>query len=414
MTKITANSPTKSPPTKSHVMPTYNRSALAFVRGQGAWLFTADDTAYLDFAAGIGVNALGHSHPALVDALKQQADSLWHVSNLYTIPGQEKLAARLCDLTFADKIFFCNSGAEAMEGAIKTARKYHAAKASKSETPPYEIISFTGAFHGRTLATLAAAGNPAHLDGFGPKLEGFVHIDGFDIAKTTAAITDKTAAIMIEPIQGEGGMKVVPLEFMQALRALCDAHGLLLIVDEVQCGTGRTGKLFAHEWAGITPDIMAIAKGIGGGFPIGAFLATQEAARGMVAGTHGSTYGGNPLGMAVAGKVLDIVSTPDFLAQVSRMGLALKQQLTALKTRYPELIAEVRGDGLMLGLKCLCPNIEMVEALRTANVLSVGAGDNVVRLMPPLIIGAEEIAALMTAFDKACTALQKTPQRDGQ
>lgn len=388
----------------SHVMPTYNRSELAFVRGDGAWLYTAEDAAYLDFTSGIAVNALGHCHPELIAALKEQADKVWHVSNLYTIPGQEALADRLCALTFANKVFFCNSGAEAMEGAIKTARKYHAVNGAPEK---YEIIGFTGSFHGRTLATLAAAGNAAYLEGFGPPLEGFVHIDGFGVEQTKAAINDKTAAIMIEPVQGEGGVKSVPIAFMKALRALCDAHGLLLIADEVQCGVGRTGKLFAHEWSGITPDIMAVAKGIGGGFPIGALLATEEAAQGMVLGTHGSTYGGNPLGVAVAAKLLDIVCAPGFLEQVRQTGLMFKQKLAALKDSYPDLIEEVRGEGLMMGLKCVVPNTQIIAALRAENMLVVGAGDNVIRLLPPLTVGEKEIEAAMMALEKACENIKQ-------
>lgn len=384
------------------VMPTYNRSPLAFERGDGAWLKTADGEEYLDFASGIAVNLLGHSHPALLEALQTQSEKLWHVSNLYTMPEQQKLAAQLCASSFADRVFFCNSGAEAMEGAIKTARKYHAAQGHAER---YEIIGFTGAFHGRTLTTLAAAGNPAYLDGFGPKAEGFIHIDGFDAEAVEAAIGPQSAAILIEPVQGEGGIVAVPEEFLRRLRALCDAHDLLLIVDEVQCGMGRTGKLFAYEWSGIMPDIMAIAKGIGGGFPLGAFLATEKAASGMVPGTHGSTYGGNPLGCAVGLAVLEIVGDTAFLRQVQDTALLLKQKLAALVDRYPKVFADVRGTGLMLGLKAVMPNTEIVAALRDAHLLTVGAGDNVVRLLPPLIIGPTEIDAALTALETACEKL---------
>lgn len=387
---------------KSHVMPTYNRSELAFERGEGAWLFTAENEAYLDFAAGIAVNVLGHNHPVLNQTLKDQADKLWHTSNLYTISGQENLADKLCEACFADRVFFCNSGAEAMEGAIKTARKFHAAQ---GHTEKIEIITFAGAFHGRTMMALAAAGNPAYLDGFGPVPEGFVQIPSFDLKATEKAIHAQTAGILIEPIQGEGGIMPVPHDFMQGLRALCDAHDILLIVDEVQCGVGRTGKLFAYEWSDIQPDIMAVAKGIGGGFPLGAFLATEKAAAGMVAGTHGSTYGGNPLAVAVGGAVMDIVAQPDFLAQVEKKGLILAQKLAALQDNWPNIIAEIRGQGLMLGLKTIIPNTELVAALRAANMLTVGAGDNVVRLIPPLNITDEDIDAAMRALETACAEL---------
>ncbi|MGC6472977.1 MAG: aspartate aminotransferase family protein [Parvibaculales bacterium] len=394
---------------KSHVMPTYNRSSLAFERGEGAWLFTESGDAYLDFASGIAVNALGHSHQGLIEALMDQANRLWHTSNLYTIPGQESLSARLCALTFADQVFFCNSGAEAMEGAIKTARKHFAAR---GEPDRYEILTFTGAFHGRTMTTLAAAGNRAYLDGFGPAPEGFTQLDGFDLDLVEQAIGPQTAAVLIEPVQGEGGIMPVPTEFMRGLRALCDAHDLLLIVDEVQCGVGRTGRLFAHEWAGISPDIMAVAKGIGGGFPLGAFLATERAASGMVPGTHGSTYGGNPLAVAVGAKVLEIVSEEGFLAEVERLGLLLKQKLAALKDRFPGVIAEIRGEGLMLGIKTVPLNSDMVSALREANLLTVGAGDNVVRLIPPLNLTDADIEAAMTALETACKALQADENTD--
>ncbi len=393
----------------SHVMPTYNRSPLAFERGEGAWLFTAEGEAYLDFAAGIGVTVLGHSHRALIDTLIEQAERLWHTSNLYTIPGQESLADGLCALSFADKVFFCNSGAEAMEGAIKTARKYHA---THDQPEKYEIITFRGAFHGRTMVTLAAAGNRAHLEGFGPAPLGFIQMDGFDLEKTKQAIGSKTAAILIEPVQGEGGIMAVPYSFMRGLRELCDVHGILLIVDEVQCGIGRTGKLFAYEWADIQPDIMAIAKGIGGGFPLGAFLATDGAAIGMVMGTHGSTYGGNPLAVSVGNKVLEIVSQPVFLAEVERLGLLMKQKLAALKDRFPEIIAQIRGVGLMLGIKTIPLNTELVAALRETKLLTVGAGDNVVRLMPPLNITDDDLNAAITALETACKKLQEKNDKD--
>lgn len=394
---------------KSHVMPTYNRSPLAFERGEGAWLFTESGEAYLDFASGIAVNALGHSHQGLIAALTEQANRLWHTSNLYTIPGQESLSDRLCALTFADQVFFCNSGAEAMEGAIKTARKYFAAK---GEAERYEILTFTGAFHGRTMVTLAAAGNQAYLDGFGPVPQGFTQLNGFDLDLVEQAVGPQTAAILIEPVQGEGGIMPVPTEFLRGLRALCDKHDLLLIVDEVQCGVGRTGRLFAHEWAGISPDIMAVAKGIGGGFPLGAFLATERAASGMVPGTHGSTYGGNPLAVAVGAKVLDIVSDEGFLAEVERLGLLLKQKLAGLKDRFPDIIAEIRGEGLMLGVKTVPLNSDMVAALREAKLLTVGAGDNVVRLIPPLTITDADVEAALASLEAACMKLQAVTDRD--
>lgn len=388
---------------KSHVMPTYNRSPLAFERGEGAWLFTENGEAYLDFASGIAVNALGHSHPDLIEVLVNQANRLWHTSNLYTIPGQESLSDKLCALSFADKVFFCNSGAEAMEGAIKTARKHFAAK---GEPDRYEILTFSGAFHGRTMVTLAAAGNQAYLEGFGPAPEGFTQLQGFDLDQVEQAIGPQTAGVLIEPVQGEGGIMPVPTEFLRGLRALCDKHEILLIVDEVQCGVGRTGRLFAYEWADVVPDIMAIAKGIGGGFPLGAFLATDKAASGMVPGTHGSTYGGNPLAVAVGAKVLDIVSDQTFLSEVERLGLLMKQKLAALKDKFPNIIAEIRGEGLMLGIKTIPVNGDMVNALREANLLTVGAGDNVVRLIPPLNITDADVAAAMTSLETACTVLQ--------
>lgn len=388
---------------KSHVMPTYNRSPLAFERGEGAWLFTENGEAYLDFASGIAVNALGHSHPDLIEVLVNQANRLWHTSNLYTIPGQESLSDKLCALSFADKVFFCNSGAEAMEGAIKTARKHFAAK---GEPDRYEILTFSGAFHGRTMVTLAAAGNQAYLEGFGPAPEGFIQLQGFDLDQVEQAIGPQTAGVLIEPVQGEGGIMPVPTEFLRGLRALCDKHEILLIVDEVQCGVGRTGRLFAYEWADVVPDIMAIAKGIGGGFPLGAFLATDKAASGMVPGTHGSTYGGNPLAVAVGAKVLDIVSDQTFLSEVERLGLLMKQKLAALKDKFPNIIAEIRGEGLMLGIKTIPVNGDMVNALREANLLTVGAGDNVVRLIPPLNITDADVAAAMTSLETACTVLQ--------
>ena len=331
---------------------TYARAPMRFERGEGVWLIAEDGTRYLDFAAGVAVNSLGHAHPHLVSALKEQAEKVWHLSNLYEVPGQEVLGRRLTEATFADKVFFTNSGAEALECAIKTARRYHFAKGQPEK---FHIITFEGAFHGRTLATIAAGGQAKYLEGFGPKAPGFYQVPFNDMAALKAAITEETAAILIEPIQGEGGIRSVSKEFLQELRALCDEYGLLLIFDEVQCGVGRTGRLFAYEWAGITPDIMAVAKGIGGGFPLGACLATAEAAAGMVAGTHGSTYGGNPLAMAVGNAVLDVVLADGFLSHVRDVALVFRQGLASLADRFPDIIEEIRGDGLMLGIKAKVP-----------------------------------------------------------
>jgi acetylornithine/N-succinyldiaminopimelate aminotransferase len=367
---------------------TYNRAPLRFERGEGAWLVTEDGRRYLDFAGGIAVNSLGHAHPHLVAALTDQAAKLWHVSNLYEIPGQARLGERLADATFADKVFFTNSGAEALECAIKTARRYHFVNGDPNR---FRIVTFEGAFHGRTLATIAAGGQPKYLEGFGPKVEGFDQVKIGDVAALEAVISPATAAILIEPIQGEGGLRAVEPGFLQKLRALCDEHGMLLIYDEVQCGIGRTGRLFAHEWSGVAPDIMAIAKGIGGGFPMGACLSTAEAAVGMTAGTHGTTFGGNPLAMAVGNAVLDVVLGEGFLEEVSRKALLLKQGLASIIDEYPGVFEEVRGAGLMLGFKCRVPNTDVVAAMRAENMLAVPAGDNVVRLLPPLTLTDEDI-----------------------
>jgi len=389
-------------PMSSHILPTYARVDLAFERGEGAWLYTASGERYLDFTSGVAVNALGHAHPALVAALSEQAHKLWHVSNLYRIPGAEKLADRLCEASFADVVFFCNSGTEALEGAIKMARKYHAANGAPER---YRIVTFEGAFHGRTLAALAATGNKKYLDGFGPPVEGFDQVAYADLAAVKKAIGPETGAILIEPVMGEGGVRVVPHAFLRALRDLCDQRGLLLIFDEVQSGIGRTGALFAHEHSGVTPDIMALAKALGGGFPVGAFLATSEAGKGMTAGTHGSTFGGNPLAMAVANAVLDVVNTKEFLAQVRQTALRFKQRLAEVKDRHAGVIAEVRGEGLLMGLRMVPPASAMVDELRAENMLVPAAGDNVVRLLPPLIIGEEEIAYAIDAIDRACARL---------
>jgi acetylornithine/N-succinyldiaminopimelate aminotransferase len=384
------------------VLPTYNRANVAFVRGEGVRLYTSEDEEYLDFGAGVGVVSLGHAHPYLVDALTEQAKKLWHTSNLYQIPGQEKLAQRLTENSFADTVFFTNSGAEALECSIKMARKYHAVTGNPGR---FRLITFEGAFHGRTLATIAAGGQQKYLDGFGPKVEGFDQVAFGDLALVKAVITDATAGILIEPVQGEGGLRPAPPGFLKELRDLCDERGLLLVLDEVQCGVGRTGKLYAHEWAGITPDIMAIAKGIGGGFPLGACLATEKAAQGMTAGTHGSTFGGNPLATAVGNAVLDIILNDGFLDRVQKAGLMLKQHLARLKDEHPGVIEEVRGQGLMMGLKCRVPNTDLVSAAHGERLLVIGAGDNVVRLLPPLIVSDAEIAEAVGKLDRACRRL---------
>ncbi|MFC6448197.1 aspartate aminotransferase family protein [Shinella zoogloeoides] len=381
---------------------TYMRAPLRFTRGEGVWLIAEDGERYLDFAAGVAVNSLGHAHPHLVAALKDQADKVWHLSNLYEIPGQESLGRRLTDATFADKVFFTNSGAEALECAIKTARRYHFAKGHPGK---YHIITFEGAFHGRTIATIAAGGQEKYIEGFGPKAPGFLKLPFGDIAAVKDAITEETAGILIEPVQGEGGIRPVPKEFMQELRQLCDEYGLLLILDEVQSGVGRTGRLFAHEWSGVTPDIMAVAKGIGGGFPLGACLATSEAASGMVAGTHGSTYGGNPLAMAVGNAVLDVVLEDGFLQHVRDVALVFRQGLAALKDRFPDIIEDVRGEGLMLGIKAKIPVAELLAAVRAEKLLGVPAGDNVLRLLPPLTVTAEEAREGLARIERAAEKL---------
>jgi acetylornithine/N-succinyldiaminopimelate aminotransferase len=386
----------------SPLLPTYARSGLAFERGEGAYLYTTGGERYLDFASGIAVTSLGHAHPHLVEALTDQAEKLWHVSNLHVIPAQERLAARLCEATFADNVFFANSGAEAVECAIKVARRYHATNRAPER---YRLITFEGAFHGRTLATIAAGGQPKHLQGFGPPVEGFDQVAAGDIGAVEAAIGEATAGVLIEPIMGEGGMREVSWPFLRALRALCDEKGILLVLDEVQSGMGRTGRLFAHEWAGITPDVMATAKGLGGGFPIGACLTTSEAGAGMTAGSHGSTFGGNPLAMAVGDAVLDVMLAPGFLDHVAEMGLRLKQRLAALKDEHDAVIDEVRGQGLMLGVKCKVPNQLLVQRLAAERMLTVQAGDNVVRLLPPLIIGEAEVDEACAKINAACAAL---------
>jgi acetylornithine/N-succinyldiaminopimelate aminotransferase len=346
---------------------------------------------------------LGHAHPHLVKALTEQGAKLWHVSNLYKIPGGERLARRLIETTFADTVFFTNSGAEAMECSVKMARKYHAANGAPER---FRIVTFEGAFHGRTLAMIAAGGQQKYIDGFGPKVEGFDQVPFNDDVALKAAIGPETAAILVEPIQGEGGIRVMPPERLRALRKLCDERGLLLVLDEVQCGIGRTGKFFAHEWAGITPDIMGIAKGIGGGFPMGACLGTEKAAKGMTAGTHGSTFGGNPLAMAVGNAVLDVILADGFFEHVAKMGLLLKQRLAEMKDRHASIIAEVRGEGLMLGLRLNVPNGDFVDAARAEKLLLIGAGDNVARVLPPLNVSEEEIALAIRRIDATAGKLE--------
>jgi acetylornithine/N-succinyldiaminopimelate aminotransferase len=382
---------------------TYSRAPLRFERGEGVWLITESGERYLDFGAGVAVTSVGHSNPHVVGALKEQADKVWHLSNIYEIPGQERLAKRLTDATFADKVFFTNSGAEALECAIKTARRY---QFSKGHPERFHIITFEGAFHGRTLATIAAGGQEKYLEGFGPKAPGFDQVPFGDIEAVRAAITDATAGILIEPVQGEGGVRPATTEFMKALRQLCDDNDLLLILDEVQTGVGRTGKLFAHEWSGVTPDIMAVAKGIGGGFPLGACLATAEAASGMKAGTHGSTYGGNPLAMAVGSAVLDIILADDFLQHVRDVALVFRQGLASLKDRYPDVIEDIRGEGLLLGIKAAVPSAELLQAIRAAHLLGVPAGDNVIRLLPPLVVTAEEAREGLARIERAAESIR--------
>ena len=386
------------------VLPTYARTDIAFVRGEGASLYAEDGTRYLDFGGGIAVNALGHAHPHLVKTLTEQAHKLWHTSNLYRIPDQERLAKRLVDATFADTVFFGNSGVEAIEASIKMARRY---QYKNGHPERFRTITFEGAFHGRTLAAIAAGGQAKYLEGFGPKTDGFDQVVFGDIKAVEAAIVPETAAILIEPVQGEGGLRPATPQFLRALRKLCDERGLMLIFDEVQTGVGRTGKLFAHEWSGVTPDIMAIAKGIGGGFPLGACLATERAASGMTAGSHASTFGGNPLAMAVGNAVLDIVLAPDFLPHVQRIANYARQQLAGLVAAHPGVFEDVRGEGLMLGLKMKVPNTEFVAELFRHRMLAVGAGDNVVRLLPPLIIDEGDVREALKLLGEAAAALEK-------
>jgi acetylornithine/N-succinyldiaminopimelate aminotransferase len=386
------------------ILPTYSRAPLTFVSGEGSWLTEADGRRFLDLGAGIAVNALGHAHPALVAALTTQAQALWHVSNLYNIPAQQKLADALVEHTFADTVFFTNSGTEACELAVKMARKYWYDKGQADRT---EIITFTGSFHGRSAAGIAAAGSEKMTKGFGPLLPGFTHLEFGDHDALNAAVGEHIAAILVEPVQGEGGIRPLPDQCLKGLRDLCDQHGILLILDEVQCGMGRTGKLFAHEWAGISPDIMMVAKGIGGGFPLGAVLATEEAASGMTAGTHGSTYGGNPLACAVGAAVMEIVADDAFLAEVNRKAGLLRQKLEGLVDVHPDIFVGVRGSGLMLGLRCKVTNADVVKAGYGQGVLTVPAADNVIRLLPPLNISDADIAEAVARLDRAAVAVKE-------
>lgn len=389
------------------VMGTYARQDIVFARGEGSWLITPSGERYLDFGSGVAVNALGHAHPRLVAALTAQAGKLWHTSNVYRVEGQERVAEKLCDVTFAERVFFCNSGAEAVEGAMKLARRYHFVSGHPERN---RMITFQGAFHGRTLATLAAAGNQKYLEGFAPPTPGFDNLAFGDHGALEAAINRETAGILVEPIQGEGGIRAMPPQCLKGLRELCDKHGLLLVLDEVQTGVGRTGKLFAHEWAGITPDIMAVAKGLGGGFPVGAILATADAAKGMTPGTHGSTFGGNPLAMAVAAEVLEIVTGPGFLGFIELKALRLKQALAGLKDCFPSIVDDVRGAGLLMGLKlrAAIQPASVVKAALADKLLVIGASDNTVRVMPPLIVTNEDISEGVERLQKAlrCIAHQ--------
>ncbi|WP_424929614.1 aspartate aminotransferase family protein [Amaricoccus tamworthensis] len=387
----------------SPVLPAYARAPLSFVEGQGSWLTEESGERYLDLGAGIAVNALGHAHPALVKVVEEQARRLWHTSNLYRVPKQEELAQKLVDLTFADTVFFGNSGTEAMECAIKMARIYFAG----SDTPErHRLITFDGSFHGRTIAAISAVGTEKLTKGFGPMLPGFDQASFGDIASVEAVVGPETAGVIVEPIQGEGGIRSAPEGFLRDLRELCDRHGILLIMDEIQTGVARTGKLFAHEWSGVTPDIMTVAKGIGGGFPLGACLATEDAARGMTAGTHGSTYGGNPMACAVGSAVIDTVSNPEFLAEVSRTAGRFRQGLEALVASHPDVFESVRGEGLMIGVVCRAPNMDVVNAGYGEHVLTVPAGENVMRILPPLNITADEVDEALTRLDKAATAVE--------
>jgi acetylornithine/N-succinyldiaminopimelate aminotransferase len=386
----------------SHLLPVFARADLGFERGEGAWLIASNGDRYLDFTSGVAVNALGHCHPHLVAALQEQATRLWHMSNLFKSPDGERLAARLCEHSFADLVFFANSGAEALECAIKITRKYHAAKGHPER---YRMVTFEGAFHGRTLATLAATGSPKYLEGFGPPMDGFDQVPLGDLEAVRKACGPQTAGILIEPLQGEGGVRSAPHAFFRALRQLCDDNGWLLVFDEVQTGMGRTGDLFAYKRLGVTPDVMPLAKALGGGFPIGACLATSDAASGMTPGSHGSTFGGNPLAVAAANAVLDVMLKPGFFDHVQKMSLLLKQKLASVVDRHPEVLSEVRGEGLLMGVKTVGAPADLVTALRNEKLLTVGAGENVVRFLPPLIVTEAEIDESVARLERACSAI---------
>ena len=389
---------------ESHMLPVFARADIAFERGEGVWLIATNGDRYLDFTSGVAVNALGHAHPHLVAALQEQAAKLWHVSNLFRIPEGEKLADRLCEASFADVAFFANSGAEAMEASIKMARKFQAVNGRPER---YRLITFEGAFHGRTLATIAAGGQQKYLEGFGPPVDGFDQVPLGDLEAVKKAIGPQTAGIIIEPLQGEGGVRAPEPAFFRALRQLCDDNKLVLIFDEVQTGMGRTGNLFAYEKLGVTPDIMALAKALGGGFPMGACLATSAAAAGMTPGTHGSTFGGNLLAMAAGNATLDVMLAPKFFDQVQRASLIIRQKLASIVDRYPDVVSEVRGDGLLIGVKAVVPSADLVAALRHEKLLTVGAGENVVRLLPPLIVSEVEIEDAVSRLERVCAKLSK-------
>lgn len=384
------------------LLPTYNRTDVAFVRGEGSYLFAEDGKRYLDFGAGIAVNAFGHANPKLVGALTEQAGKLWHTSNLYRVPGQESLSKKLVDATFADTVFFTNSGTEAIELAIKMARRYHFVNGQPDR---FHIVSFEGAFHGRSMAAINAGGNEKYLEGFGPRMPGFDQVPLGDLDALKKVIGPQTAALIIEPLQGEGGVRTVAPEYLRALRKLCDDSGMLLIFDEIQTGVGRTGKFFAYDWLGFTPDIMTVAKGIGGGFPLGAVLATAEAAKGMTVGTHGTTYGGNPLAMAVGNAAIDLVLAPGFLDHVNKIANYLHQQLGALVAGHPHLFESVRGQGLMIGVKMKTAAPDFIAAARANGLVVLPAGDNVVRLLPPLTLSEDEARQGMELLNKTASQL---------
>ena len=392
----------------STVMPTYARSNVVFDSGVGAWLTTADGDKFLDFNSGIAVNALGHSHPHLLKALDSQLKKFWHCSNLYTISSQELLAERLIQNSFAELAFFCNSGAEAVECAIKIARRHHQ---SGRKNNRYRIITATNAFHGRTLATIAAGGQRKSLDGFEPIVNGFDHVPFGDLDAVSEALNDETAAILIEPIQGEGGLNTASATYLQGLRSIASANGLLLIYDEVQSGMGRTGKLFAYQHSNLEPDIMCIAKALGGGFPVGACLATKVAAKSMGPGSHGSTFGGNPLAMAAANAVLDVILDEGFLDRVTALSKYFYNGLVSLVDNNQNVFDSIKGRGLMVGLKCKVENTKMVEKLMDLNLLTVVAGDNVVRLYPPLIVTESEIDLALGKIEAAAKCLDNARKK---